>query len=119
MRARAAGPGGIERRRAVRCVPDDLAEPLSVVGARLLDVSPFGLQIEAGVPLAPGSSLHLQVLVGGTKAEVEARVADCRRRGTPAGRAFGVGLELTHVPEALRSRLARALGASGVPSPSS
>jgi hypothetical protein len=119
VRARAAGPGGIERRRAVRRVPDDLLDRVSVVGARVLDVSPQGLQIEAGVPLAPGSSLRLQLLVGGVKGEVEARVADCRRRGTPPGRAFGVGLELTQVPEALRSRLARSLGASGGPAPSS
>jgi hypothetical protein len=110
---RAFGPGGLERRRVPRRPPDELVESVSVVGARLLDISPYGLQIEAPVPLAPASSVRLQLLVGGVKSEVEARVADCRQRGTPSGRAFGVGLELTEVPEALRSRLARALGASG------
>jgi PilZ domain len=109
---RAAGPGGIERRRAARLTPDELVEPVSVAGARLLDISAYGLQIETLVPLAPGSSVRLQLLVGGVKSEVGARVTDCRRR---SGRAWGVGLELTDLPDGLRARLARALGAGRRP----
>ena len=82
MSARAASgpPGGIERRRAPRVLPDELAEPVSVVGAHLVDISRDGLLLEAPVPLAPQSTLRLRLVVGGVKTEIEARVANSRRR---------------------------------------
>ena len=90
--------------------PDELAEPVSVVGARLLNISRDGLLLEAPVPLSPHSSLRLRLVVGGVKTELETRVADCRRRPLEGGRPWGVGVEFTDVPEDVRERLARALG---------
>ena len=112
MSARAASgpPGGIERRRAPRVLPDALAEPVSVVGAHLVDISRDGLLLEAPVPLAPQSTLRLRLVVGGVKTEIEARVANSRRRARRSSRPWGVGVEFGEVPAAVRRRLARALG---------
>lgn len=112
MNARAAAgpPGGIERRRAPRVLPDELAEPVAVVGARLVDISQNGLLLEAPVPLPPQSTLRLRLVVSGVKTEIEARVASSRRRTLRRGRPWGVGVEFSEMPTAVRRRLARALG---------
>ena len=104
----AGPPGGIERRRALRAEPDELAERVSVMGTRLVNISHHGLMIEAPVPLAPDSTLRFRLVVAGTKSELEARVAQCRPRG-PAGGRWGVGVEFTEVPREMRERLTRAL----------
>ena len=101
-------PAGIERRRALRAEPDELAEHVSVVGARLVNISRDGLMIEAPVPLAPDSTLQLRLVVAGVKNQLEARVAQCRPRGAPGGR-WGVGVEFTEVPRETRESLTRAL----------
>jgi Tfp pilus assembly protein PilZ len=97
-------PGGVERRRALRAEPDELAEPVSVVGSHLVNICHDGLMIEAPVPLAPDSMLRLRLVVAGVKSELEARVAQCRPRG-PAGAPWGVGVEFTQVPREIRERL--------------
>ncbi len=107
--ASAGAPGGIERRRARRAEPDELAESVSVVGTHLLNISHDGLLMEAPVPLAPDSTLRLRLVVGGVKTELEARVAQCRPRSLVRGR-WGVGVEFTEVPGEMRARLTRALG---------
>ena len=99
-------PGGIERRRSPRALPDELPEPVSVVGTRLLNISYGGLLIEAPIPLAPESSLRLGLIVGGVKTELETRVTDCRRRTSDRGRPWGVGIEFTDVPGETQRRLA-------------
>ncbi len=109
-RAAAGPPGGIERRRARRVHPDDLAEPVAVVGARLVDISRDGLLLEAPVPLAPQSTLRLRLVVGGVKTEIETRVANSRRRALRSSRPWAVGVEFAEMPAAVRRRLARALG---------
>jgi hypothetical protein len=91
-------------------LPDELAEPVSVVGAHLVDISRNGLLLEAPVRLAPQSTLRLRLVVGGVKTEIEARVANSRRRALGSGRPWRVGVEFGEVPSAVRRRLARALG---------
>jgi hypothetical protein len=81
-----------------------------VVGARLVDISRDGLLLEAPVPLAPQSTLRLRLVVGGVKTEIEARVANSRRRALRGSHPWGVGVEFGEVPAAVRRRLARALG---------
>jgi hypothetical protein len=109
-RAAPGPPGGLERRRTARVTPDELAEPVSVVGARLLDISRDGLLLEAPVPLASQSTLRLRLVVGGVKTELETRVASSRCRGLGGSRPWGVGVEFTDVPADVRERLTRALG---------
>ena len=101
-------PDGIERRKAVRSAPDQLSEPVSVVGARLLDVSAGGVLIDAPVPLAPDSTLRVRLVVGGVKTELETRVTGCRRLHGST-RPWGVGLEFADVPKEMSLRLERAL----------
>lgn len=105
----AGPPGGVERRRARRAEPGELAEPVSVVGTDLVNISHHGLMIEAPVPLAPDSTLHLRLVIGGVKTDLETRVAQCRPRSLVRGR-WGVGLEFAEVPREARDRLTRALG---------
>lgn len=106
---RSAGPGGIERRRAQRLEPEDLAEPVFVVGSRLVNIGPGGLMMETPIPLAPQTTVHLRLVVGGQRADVQARVAACVPRARGSSRGWGVGVEFTSVPKPARERLARAL----------
>jgi Tfp pilus assembly protein PilZ len=101
-------PGGVERRKAPRTAPDQLSEPVSVVGARLLDVSAGGALIDAPVPLASGSTLHVRLVVGGVKTELETRVTGCRRLHG-SSRPWGVGLEFSELPKKVSERLERLL----------
>ena len=81
---RPGGPDGVERRRAPRLEPDDLAEPVVVVGSRLLNIGPGGLMLEAPIPLSPESSLQLRLVVAGERTDGHARVRGCVQRA--AGR---------------------------------
>lgn len=80
-----------------------------MIGSHLVNISPGGLMMEAPIPLAPESRVHLRLVVGGERADVEARVAACvpRRRG--AARCWGVGVEFTSMAVQVRERLAHAL----------
>ena len=106
---RSTGPDGVERRRAPRLEPDDLSEPVFVVGSRLVNIGPGGLMLEAPVPLAPESSLHLRLVLGGERAEVDARVRACSPRSHGRRHAWGVGLQFENLAPATRERLERAL----------
>jgi PilZ domain-containing protein len=87
-----SGPAGLERRRAERVPMPERGGPVSVVGARLVDVSPFGMMIESPVALTEDAVLKFRLSVAGRKTDVSARVAACAPR--PGGRrAYGVGLE--------------------------
>jgi hypothetical protein len=103
------GPGGVERRHEPRFDPEEFAEPIFLVGSRLVNVSPGGLMMEAPVPLALESRVHLHLVVGGERAEIEARVAGCvsRRRGRRRG--WGVGVQFCSIPDAARAKLGRAV----------
>lgn len=106
----AFGPKGLERRRAERVALDDPGAPISVVGARLLNASPFGMMIESPVRLETEAELPLRLVVRGVKTDVVARVAGC----VPlpgSRRAYGVGLEFRHIGEAARESLRAVLDA--------
>jgi hypothetical protein len=103
------GPGGVERRRAPRLEPADLAEPILVVGSRLVNIGPGGLMLEAPVPLSLDSRLHLRLIVGGERTDVDARVRACVPRSQGHRQAWGVGVEFENLDPVARERLDRAL----------
>jgi hypothetical protein len=110
--AAAFGPAGLERRRAPRiAVPP--GGPASVIGARLVTASPYGMMIESPVPMERDATLRLRMIVARQRVDVEARVAACRR-GIAGGKwVFGVGLEFTSIPEDVRAKLRGVLEALG------
>ena len=107
---RPTGPEGVERRRAPRLEPGDLAVPVLVVGSRLVNIGPGGLMLEAPVPLSLESSLHLRLVVAGERTDVDARVRGCVARPHGPRHAWAVGVEFVNLAPAARERLARALG---------
>jgi hypothetical protein len=80
---------------------------ISVVGARLLNVSRYGMLIESPVPMALDSVLTLRLSIAGEPADVEARVAVCTPQ--PGLRAYGIGLEFDELSDDTRARLEHAL----------
>lgn len=105
-----SGPNGVERRRAPRLEPEDLAEPVLVVGSRLVNIGPGGLMLEAPIPLSAESSLHLRLVVAGERTDVDARVRGCVPRAQGRRRAWGVGVEFENLDPVARERLERAMG---------
>jgi hypothetical protein len=99
-----------ERRQAPRLEPTELAEPVLVVGSRLLNIGPGGLMLEAPVPLAPDSPLHLHLLVGGERADLDVRVRGCVQRSVGRRSSWGVGVQFEAIDSVSRERLERALG---------
>lgn len=106
---RPTGPGGVERRLAPRLEPDELSEPVFVIGSRLVNIGLGGLMLEAPVPLALESTLHLRLVLGGERTEVDARVRGCAPRSHGRGPAWGVGVQFENLQPAVRERLERAL----------
>ena len=98
-----------ERRRAPRYTPEELVEPVYVVGSRLVNISIGGLMLEAPVPIAPDSTLRVHLVVRGEKSEVDTRVRACVPRPQGLRRAWGLGLEFESIAPAARERLAHAL----------
>jgi hypothetical protein len=107
---RPTGPDGVERRRAPRLEPGDLAEPVLVVGSRLINIGPGGLMLEAPVPLSVESSLRLHLVVAGERTDVNARVRGCVPRSPGRREVWGVGVEFEDLDPVARERLDRALG---------
>ncbi len=106
-------PAGIERRRGPRYRPEELGQPVLLVGGRLLNIGPYGLLLEAPVPLSPDSSLRLQLVMGAHRAQVKGRVrgcVPCRQGYHPA---WGVGVEFEWMSAEDRERLSRALVPKG------
>ena len=110
---RATGPDGVERRLAPRLEPDDLSEPVFVIGSRLVNIGPGGLMLEAPVPLAPESTLHLRLVLGGQRAGVEVRVRGCAPRSHGRRQVWGVGVQFENLEPVARERLERALAPRG------
>ncbi len=104
------GPDGVERRRAPRLEPDDLAEPVLVVGSRLVNIGPGGLMLEAPIPLTPESTLRLRLVVAGERTDVHGRVRGCVPRVEGRRQAWAVGVEFENLDPDARERLERALG---------
>jgi Tfp pilus assembly protein PilZ len=89
--------------------------PVSVMGARLLNASPFGMMIESLVPLEKDAVLALRLTIGGQKFDIETRVAACTPIVGGARRGFGIGLEFAHLPEDVRERLKQVLADASEP----
>jgi hypothetical protein len=106
---RPTGPEGVERRLAPRLEAAELAEPVLIIGSRLVNLGPGGLMLEAPVPLALESTLRLHLLVGGERADVEGRVRACVPRSRGRGAAWGVGLQFENLAPLTRERLERLL----------
>jgi hypothetical protein len=96
---------GQERRRAAR-VPMRAGGPVALVGARLLNLSPFGMFIESPLAMEPEAVHRFRLLIGKDHTDVEARVAACSAGGR---RRYHVGLEFVRLGEDLRARIAGAL----------
>lgn len=98
-----------ERRRAPRVAMPPRGGAVAVVGARLRNVSRYGMLIESPVPMARDAIVRLRLLVAGRPADVEARVAACTpQAGTHA---YGVGLEFLQVDTFDRERIEAVLEA--------
>ncbi|HET7291311.1 MAG TPA: PilZ domain-containing protein [Vicinamibacteria bacterium] len=97
--------GGFERRRSERIALPARGSGISVVGARVVNVSAHGMLIESLVPMEREQRLTLRVVVEGENADVEARVACCSVLAQSRRRVYGVGLEFAAFPEAAHRRL--------------
>ncbi len=111
-------PSGIERRRYERTPMPPTGGPVAVVGARLVDVSPFGMMIESPVALTQDTILQFRLSVEGHKADVNARVACCTSR-TGGRHSFGVGLEFLDLPAGVRDQIRDVLARHTAPRASS
>ena len=84
---------------------------VSVVGARLVNISSYGMMIESPVPMEREAVLQFRLVVAGHKADVDARVAVCS--AVAGSRRYTVGLEFARIEPDAQRRLARVL--SGQP----
>jgi PilZ domain len=109
----AAGP---ERRRCARVPMAPTGGPVSVIGARLVDVSPYGMMIESPVAMKEDAVLQFRLAVEGRKTDVSACVACCTARAG-VRHAYGVGLEFVDLPSEVREQIRDVLArhASGPP----
>jgi c-di-GMP-binding flagellar brake protein YcgR len=80
---------------------------VSVVGARLLNISSYGMMIESPVPLEREAVMQFRLVVAGQKADVDARVAACT--AVPGSRRYTVGLEFSRIEPEAQERLVRVL----------
>lgn len=111
-------PAGLERRRAERVPMPETGGAVSVVGARLIDVSPYGMMIESPVALTQDTVLQFRLVFEGRKVDVTARVACCMSRGAER-HAHGVGLEFLDLPADVRDQLRVILTGYTAPRPPS
>ena len=109
MSREAFGPRSLDRRRGPRIPIAELEGAVSVVGAKLINVSLYGMMIESPVALEPESVLRLRLVIHGHKSDIEARVAGCTLGATGIRKRFGVGLEFLDIPAESRERLQKTL----------
>jgi hypothetical protein len=110
------GPKGLDRRRAPR-IPVPPGGPLSVVGARLVNASPYGMMIHSPVPMDRNAILPLRLVLADDKIDVQTRVAACWRTWIGQKKVYGIGLEFTVLPDPVRERLRDTLATLGDPTP--
>lgn len=106
---RATGPGDAERRVSPRFEPEDLKQPVQVIGSRLVNISRGGVMLEAPVPLSTDSILRLHLVLDGERSAVEARVRACVPRAGGRHVTWGVGLEFQDLDPETSERLDRVL----------
>jgi hypothetical protein len=109
MTSEAIGPRDLNRRRSPRFPLAELDGAVSVVGAKLINVSRYGMMIESPVALDRNAIFSLRLVIGGEKSDVEARVAGCTLGASGERRRYGVGLEFTDMPAEARQRLEHTL----------
>lgn len=109
MSAEHSPPTGFERRRAERLLAPPRGFAVSVVGARLVNISGYGMMIESLVPLEHDARMDFRLVIAGEKIDVEARIAACTLLSSGKRRLFGVGCEFTSWSETARERLIAAL----------
>jgi PilZ domain len=102
-------PLGLNRRRCDRVPMPATGGIVAVVGARLVNVSPYGMAIESPVPLSQDALMPFRLQVQGQKSDVEARVAACTAVTDGGRRRYAVGLEFVAISEDLRERIRQAL----------
>jgi hypothetical protein len=100
-----------ERRRAPRVLMPPEGGAVSVVGASIIDVSPYGMRIETGIALPVDSVMPFRLTIGGVKADVEARViVSIPQAPGPSGRKLhAVGLDFVKIAPDVRERLREVL----------
>ncbi len=98
-----------ERRRAERIPVPPRGSAVSVVGARLVNISGYGMMIESFVPLERETRMYFRLVVSGEKIDVEARIAACQLVSSGKRRLFGVGCEFTSLSGVGRERLIAAI----------
>ena len=84
------------------------AGDVSVVGARLMNISSYGMSIESPLLLERDAVMPFRLVVAGEKSDVEARVAACTP--VPGSRRYAVGLEFLNMAPDVQQRLIRVLG---------
>jgi Tfp pilus assembly protein PilZ len=104
-------PLGLNRRRSERIPMPPSGGTIAVVGARLVNVSAYGMMIESPMPLNVDALMPFRLVVAGHKADVEARVAACTPHDDGGRRRYGVGLEFIGISEDLRERIRQTLHA--------
>ena len=75
MSAEHSAPTGFERRRAERLPVPPRGFAVSVVGARLVNISGYGMMIESLVPLEHDARMDFRLVIAGEKLDLEARIA--------------------------------------------
>jgi hypothetical protein len=105
-------PAGFDRRRSERIPVPPRGGSVSVVGARLVNVSGHGMLIESFVPLERDAHMNFRLVIAGEKVDVEARVVACALLSSGKRKVFGVGLDFTAMPETARQRLSDVLSAA-------
>jgi hypothetical protein len=100
---------GFERRCAERIPVPPRGSAVSVVGARLVNISGYGMMIESLVPLERGTRMEFRLVVSGEQIDVEAHIAACKLLSSGKRRLFGVGCQFTSLSEPARERLVEAL----------
>lgn len=103
-------PAGGEQRRSPRIPMPPGGGPISIVGAKLLNVSAYGVLIETPLAMEAEAVMPLRVVLFGEKVDVQARVAQCVPAPGPR-RAFRIGLEFLSPTPGFRERVAEALKA--------
>lgn len=109
MSAEQPAPTGFERRRAERVPVPPRGFAISVVGARLVNISGYGMMIESLVPLERDALMDFRLVIAREKLDVEARIAACTLLSSGKRRLYGVGCEFTSLSEPARERLIAAL----------